>query len=173
MSGILQRKQDLTRHSNNVMLIMLYERLAVCQCFKLVNPLGTALRGDPFAMSVSQPRKQAESSDVPRATLRPGPLHLLAGARGWLGEGEGAESTRARDPEHRVLPQVPARYVPGAAEPLARGAAAAPLLLEDAVRERRREHAAPAGDLPAQRAAARAAAQPGGARRRRAQTAAR
>ena len=66
---------------------------------------------------------------VPRATLRPGLLHLLAGARGWLGEGEGAERARARGLEHRVLPQVPARHVPGAAEPLARGAAAAPLLL--------------------------------------------
>lgn len=62
MSGILQRKQDLTHHSNIVMLIMLYERLAVCRCFKIVNPLGTALFGDPFAMSVSQPRKQAENS---------------------------------------------------------------------------------------------------------------
>lgn len=115
MSGIPQRKQDLTRHSNIVMLIMLYERLVAKQCFKIVNPLGTAL----FGISLLCPfhslgSKLRTVSDLPR--LRPGPLHLLTGARGWLGEGWGPSvrgSPRAW--AHLVLPQVPAHYVPGVA----------------------------------------------------------
>lgn len=89
----------------------------------------------------------------------------------WQEAGIGKTRSRRRLELSTTSPQVPARPVPGAAEPLARGAAAAPLLLADAVRERGREHAASAGDLPAQRAAAGAAAQPAGPPRPRAGTA--
>jgi hypothetical protein len=85
----------------------------------------------------------------------------------------GRENTKPEEPraEYHLPLQVPARPIPGTAEPLARGAAAAPLLLADAVRERGCEHAASAGDLPAQRAAAGTAAQPAGPPRPRAGTA--
>lgn len=152
---------------------MLNSGLTLCQCFRLMSPFRVPQR-QPRRRSFRYAHFTAEDTGSAgrgeqRHTAHP-PLALAcrpgAPAQPLGGRARGGLSTAS-------LPQVPARPVPGAAEPLARGAAAAPLLLADAVRERGREHAAPAGDLPAQRAAARAAAQPPGAARRRARPAAR